>query len=223
MAKGVKRHHSYGHSGSLSVVDSTASRTRSNYGESYPAGTTIPVRGDFNTLDNPFQYTSDPTGDHYSMTPAAGLHFLMFKPTIRFSITSGWRWMALSKYDTPCFTALNPCGDQLGLADHPPAELPGPTTSPSILSAHRSSSTDVRSGSYSFGPIFKRAFATRLKARAPASFQSAGPRSTDRELLARTHTPEAAPYGRNWQPAAESYIRPAATSASYCRARSSSN
>ena len=54
----------------------------SNYGESYPAGTTIPVRGDFNTLDNPFHYTSDPTGDHYSTPPAAGLHFLMFQPTI---------------------------------------------------------------------------------------------------------------------------------------------
>ena len=82
VAKGVKRYHSYGHSGSLSVVDSTASRTKSNYGETYPAGTTIPVRGDFNTLDNPFQYTSDPTGDHYSSQPAAGLHFLMFQPTI---------------------------------------------------------------------------------------------------------------------------------------------
>ena len=82
VAKGVKRYHSYGHSGSLSVVDSTASKTKSNYGESYPAGTTIPVRGDFNTLDNPFQYTSDPTGDHYSTLPAAGLHFLMFQPTI---------------------------------------------------------------------------------------------------------------------------------------------
>jgi hypothetical protein len=82
VAKGVTRYHSYGHSGSLSVVDSTASKTKSNYGESYPAGTTIPVRGDFNTLDNPFQYTSDPTADHYSKTPAAGLHFLMFQPTI---------------------------------------------------------------------------------------------------------------------------------------------
>ena len=82
VAKGVTRYHSYGHSGSLSVVDSTASRTKSNYGTSYPAGTTIPVRGDFNTLDNPFQYTSDPTGDHYSSQPAAGLHFLMFQPTI---------------------------------------------------------------------------------------------------------------------------------------------
>jgi hypothetical protein len=82
VAKGVTRYHSYGHSGSLSVVDSTASRIKSNYGETYPAGTTIPVRGDFNTLDSPFQYTSDPTGDHYSKTPAAGLHFLMFQPTI---------------------------------------------------------------------------------------------------------------------------------------------
>src|SRR6202034_2614852 len=82
VAQGVKRYHSYGHSGSLSVVDSTASQTTSNYGETYPAGTTIPVRGDFNTLDNPFHYTSDPTADHYSKTPAAGLHFLMFQPTI---------------------------------------------------------------------------------------------------------------------------------------------
>ena len=82
VAHGVKRYHSYGHSGSLSVVDSTASRTTSNYGEVYPAGTTIPVRGDFNTLDNPFHYTSDPKGDHHSKKPAAGLHFLMFQPTI---------------------------------------------------------------------------------------------------------------------------------------------
>ena len=82
VADGVKRYHSYGHSGSLSVVDSTTSPITSNYGEVYPAGTTIPVRGDFNTLDNPFHYTSDPTADHYSNKPAAGLHFLMFQPTI---------------------------------------------------------------------------------------------------------------------------------------------
>jgi hypothetical protein len=84
VAHGVQRYHGYGHSGSLSVVDSTGSRTRSNYGAAYPTGTTIPVRGDFNTLDNPFHYTSDPTADHYSKNPAAGLHFLMFQPTIEF-------------------------------------------------------------------------------------------------------------------------------------------
>jgi hypothetical protein len=82
VAQGVKRYRSYGHSGALSVVDSTDSDITSNYGGAYPVGTTIPVRADFNTLDHPFQYTSDPRGDHYRPTPAAGLHFLMFQPTI---------------------------------------------------------------------------------------------------------------------------------------------
>jgi hypothetical protein len=82
VAHGVSQHHAYGHSGSMSQVDSTTSATTSNYGVAYPAGTTIPVRGDFDTLDNPFYYTSDPTGDHYSSKKAAGLHFIMFQPTI---------------------------------------------------------------------------------------------------------------------------------------------
>lgn len=81
VAQGVQKYHSYGHTGSLSVVDSTAAQITSHYGEVYPAGTTIPVRGDFNTLDNPFYYTSDTTADHYSEKPAAGLHFLGFLPT----------------------------------------------------------------------------------------------------------------------------------------------
>jgi hypothetical protein len=82
VARGVQEHHAYGHTGSMSQVDSTMSATTSHYGEAYPAGTTIPVRGDFDTLDNPFYYTSDPTADHYSSKKAAGLHFIMFQPTI---------------------------------------------------------------------------------------------------------------------------------------------
>ena len=82
VAHGVQRYHAYGHSGSMSQVDSTTSPITSNYGEAYPAGTTIPVRGDFDTLDNPYYYTSDPAGDHYSSKKAAGLHFIMFQPTI---------------------------------------------------------------------------------------------------------------------------------------------
>jgi hypothetical protein len=66
----------------MSQVDSTTSPTTSNYGVAYPAGTTIPVRGDFDTLDNPFYYTADPAGDHFSSKKAAGLHFIMFQPTI---------------------------------------------------------------------------------------------------------------------------------------------
>ena len=80
--QGVERYRSFGHTGSMSPVDSTASQETTNYGKSYPSGTTIPVRGDFDTLDNPFHYTSDPTADHYSSKPAAGLHFLQFQPTI---------------------------------------------------------------------------------------------------------------------------------------------
>ncbi|WP_269857243.1 DUF7405 family protein [Streptomyces sp. RPT161] len=82
VAQGVRKYHAYGHSGSMSEVDSTTSPTTSNYGKAYPTGTTIPVRGDFDTLDNPFHYTSDPTADHYSKKPAAGLHFIQFQPTI---------------------------------------------------------------------------------------------------------------------------------------------
>jgi len=45
-------------------VDSTTSPATSNYGVDYPTGTTIPVRGDFDTLDNPFYYPSDPAVLH---------------------------------------------------------------------------------------------------------------------------------------------------------------
>jgi hypothetical protein len=63
------------------VVRQTAPVT-SNYGHVYPAGTAVSTRGDFDTLDNPFHYTSDPTGDRYSEKPAAGLHFVIFQATI---------------------------------------------------------------------------------------------------------------------------------------------
>jgi hypothetical protein len=79
---GVQQGHGYGHTGSMSYVDSTTSPITSNYGEAYPTGTTIPIRGDFQTLDNPFKYTSDPTADHYTTQQAAGLHFVEFQPTI---------------------------------------------------------------------------------------------------------------------------------------------
>ena len=78
----VQRYHAYGHSGSMQPIVRQASPTTSNYGLTYPAGTAVSVRGDFDTLDNPFHYTSDPTGDRYSPKPAAGLHFIIFQPTI---------------------------------------------------------------------------------------------------------------------------------------------
>ena len=46
----------------------------------YPKGTAIPIRADFNTLDNPFAWSSaDRTRSQ--TTPAAGVHFVVFNPS----------------------------------------------------------------------------------------------------------------------------------------------
>src|SRR5258708_21136344 len=82
VAQGVHQYHAYGHTGSMAPVDSTTAPTTSNYGVDYPTGTTIPARCDFNTLDNPFHYTSDPTRNRYSTQPLSGMQFCMFQPTI---------------------------------------------------------------------------------------------------------------------------------------------
>ncbi len=78
----VQKYKAYGHSGSMQPIVRQATATTSNYGYVYPAGTPVSTRGDFNTLDNPFHYTSDPTGNRYSGKPAAGMHFIIFQPTI---------------------------------------------------------------------------------------------------------------------------------------------
>ena len=138
VAQGVQKYHSYGHTGSLSVVDSTASQITSHYGEVYPAGTTIPVRGDFNTLDNPFYYTSDPSGRPLQQA-ASGRVALPYIPADDCDLQSrpALDGRILSRCDTPCRPALPPRRHQLGPAYDPPAELSGSTTSPSLLPARR--------------------------------------------------------------------------------------
>ncbi|BCL79908.1 hypothetical protein ccbrp13_23730 [Ktedonobacteria bacterium brp13] len=78
----VQQYKVYGHTGSMQTITRQDSPTTSNYGTVYPTGTIVNQRGDFNTVDNPFYYTSDPTGDHYSSKQAAGMHFITFQPTI---------------------------------------------------------------------------------------------------------------------------------------------
>jgi len=41
----------------------------------------VPQRADFNTLDNPFSWSSRPETDAMVDQPAAGLHFVVFHPT----------------------------------------------------------------------------------------------------------------------------------------------
>ena len=61
----------------------TTSRLQSDHvgedGTVYVKGTAIPVRADFNTLDNPFAWSEH--SDEIGVLPAAGVHFVVFNPT----------------------------------------------------------------------------------------------------------------------------------------------
>ena len=70
-----------GHSESLQPATRLASPLTDNHGNSYVAGTAVPQRADFDSLDNPFFYSADPQGDGYANAPAASLHFVVFTPT----------------------------------------------------------------------------------------------------------------------------------------------
>ena len=69
-----------GHSASMQPVNRLQHDLRDNYGVLRPSGTAILQRIDFNTLDNPFFWTSR-TQDRHASEPAPGLHFLAFSPT----------------------------------------------------------------------------------------------------------------------------------------------
>jgi hypothetical protein len=67
-----------GHSAAIQTT-SRLDRDVAVEGVVYPKGTAIPVRADFNTLDNPFSWSANPNeiGD----SAAAGVHFVVFNPT----------------------------------------------------------------------------------------------------------------------------------------------
>jgi hypothetical protein len=50
-------------------------------GELYRKGHAIPLRADFNTLDNPFFWTAEPERDRFAAEAAAVLHFISFNPS----------------------------------------------------------------------------------------------------------------------------------------------
>ena len=75
------RYRQIGHSGSLQSASRLDRDVVGADEVSYPKGTAIPQRADFNTLDNPFHWTIDPDLDRLVDAPAAGLHFVVFNPT----------------------------------------------------------------------------------------------------------------------------------------------
>lgn len=69
-----------GHNSALQTATRLGADVTDNYGRRRTKGTAVPLREDFNTVDNPFFWTSDPARDGYSSTGAAGLHFVAFVP-----------------------------------------------------------------------------------------------------------------------------------------------
>jgi hypothetical protein len=70
-----------GHSAAIQTSSRLQQRHVGPDGTVYEPGAAIPQRADFNTLDNPFAWSSQPKRDGMSSAPAAGVHFVVFNPT----------------------------------------------------------------------------------------------------------------------------------------------
>jgi hypothetical protein len=70
-----------GHSSSIQTTSRLRRRHVADDGTVYARGTAIPQRADFNTLDNPFAYSSNAARDGMTAGPRAGVHFVVFNPS----------------------------------------------------------------------------------------------------------------------------------------------
>jgi hypothetical protein len=76
-----RRFGAIGHGASIQPTSRLQMDIRGADGQLYRKGQAIPLRADFNTLDNPFFWTADPERDEFDEQPAAGVHFLTFNPS----------------------------------------------------------------------------------------------------------------------------------------------
>ena len=79
--EGFHRTGMIGHSASIQTTSRLIDDVRGSDGTLYLKGTAIPHRADFNTLDNPFAWSSRPDVDAMGDEPRAGVHFVVFNPT----------------------------------------------------------------------------------------------------------------------------------------------
>ena len=68
-----------GHSAAIQTTSRLQHDVVAADGSVFRKGTAIPVRADFNTLDNPFAWSENAA--EIGATPAAGVHFVVFNPT----------------------------------------------------------------------------------------------------------------------------------------------
>lgn len=76
-----RRFGAIGHGASIQPTSRLQMDIRGADGKLYRKGNAIPLRADFNTLDNPFFWTADPDRDRFDERAAAGVHFLTFNPS----------------------------------------------------------------------------------------------------------------------------------------------
>jgi hypothetical protein len=81
VSRGYHRTGTIGHSGAIQTASRLTEDVRGSDGVLYRKGTAIPHRADFNTLDNPFAWSSRPKRDAMAEGPAAGVHFVVFNPS----------------------------------------------------------------------------------------------------------------------------------------------
>ena len=72
---------SIGHSSSIQPASRLQQDIRGSDGTLYRKGTAIPQRADFNTLDNPFFWSADPSATGWGPGRPPGVHFVVFNPT----------------------------------------------------------------------------------------------------------------------------------------------
>ena len=71
-----------GHNSALQTATRLGATVLDNYGRLRQKGTAVPVREDFNTLDNPFNWYVDASGQiHQPPANQPGLHFAVFDPS----------------------------------------------------------------------------------------------------------------------------------------------
>jgi hypothetical protein len=68
-----------GHSAAIQTTSRLQREAVGPDGAVYEKGAAIPIRADFNTLDNPFLWSERP--NEIGSTPAAGIHFVVFNPS----------------------------------------------------------------------------------------------------------------------------------------------
>jgi hypothetical protein len=79
--RGYARFRRIGHSGAIQSASRLDRDIVGHDGTVYRKGTAVPLRADFNTLDNPFAWSADPARDRMEEVPRAGVHFVVFNPT----------------------------------------------------------------------------------------------------------------------------------------------